>query len=98
MSSPDNVCKGLNDNMCARYNRSCRWQKEYVLKGKNIPASCRKARKSKSPKKAAPKRMFSVSPKPRRPISEGSEEQQRVYKKSPKRKPKRITKPTRSKC
>ena len=53
-----NPCNDQDESSCARYNRSCRWQNSYTLRGKEIPASCRKkAKRSKSPKKAkSPKR------------------------------------------
>ena len=53
-----NPCKDQDESGCARYNRSCRWQNTYTLRGKEIPASCRKrGNRSKSPKKAkSPKR------------------------------------------
>ena len=59
--SLENPCKDADEELCGRYNVSCRWQNAYQLRGKDIPASCRRKR-SKSPKRRrSPKKARSPS-------------------------------------
>jgi hypothetical protein len=61
-----NPCKNKDESDCARNNSTCRWQNSYLLKGKEIPASCRKKPKKKSPKKKSPKKKSPKKKSPKR--------------------------------
>ena len=84
-------CKNKDKSDCDRNNSTCRWQNSYLLKGKEIPASCRKRPKKRSPKKKSPKRV--KSPKKKSPKKKSPK------KRSPKkRSPSRCSKKRKAEC